>query len=242
MSIVQSAYIPWRGYFDLIGLADEFVLYDVVAYSKNSWRNRNRILAQEGAQWLTIPVKTAGRFGAPIDSIEVADRRWALRHWKSIAGCYARAPHFHTYHDLLRDLYEQAAAERLLSRVNELFLRRLAEVLGILTPIRRADEFDLPDDRILRLVAICEQAGADAYLTGPAARAYLSEEPFRERGIVVNWMDYSGYRPYRQCWDHPFVPDVSVLDLLLNEGPESLRWLKCASRWDGPRTVPPRAE
>lgn len=236
VAILQSSYVPWKGYFDIIGSVDEFILYDDVQYSKNDWRNRNRIKTQAGTAWMTIPVRQTGRFGQPIREVEIGDPRWAAKHWKSIQTHYARAPWFPELAPVLADLYERASAEPLLSRVNEMFLREICGLLGIETRITRSMDYQLRGDRVDRLVGLCQQAGAREYLSGPAARDYLEEGRFADKGIAVRWMDYSGYPEHRQLFSPPFVHEVSILDLLLNEGPQGARGYllstagACASR------------
>ncbi|HKV08984.1 MAG TPA: WbqC family protein [Thermoanaerobaculia bacterium] len=217
-AILQSSYIPWKGYFDLIRRVDEFILYDDVSYSKNDWRNRNRIKTRTGPLWLTIPVLATGRFGQRIRDVEIGDRRWAAKHWKSIQTHYARAPFFGEVAPVLRDLYERAEGEASLSCVNETFLKALCGLLEIGTRITRSEDYELRGDRTERLVHLCEQVGASEYLSGPAAKSYLDEEKFAAQGLAVRWMDYSGYPEHGQLFCPPFVHEVSVVDLLLNEG------------------------
>ena len=223
VAILQSSYVPWKGYFDIIGFVDEFILYDDVQYSKNSWRNRNRLKTREGTIWITIPVLWKGRFGQAIREVEIGDPRWAGKHWKSIQTHYARAAWFLELAPVLADLYEQAAGDRSLSRVNEMFLRAICDLLGIRTRITRSMDYRLWGDRVERLVGLCEQAGAGEYLSGPAAKEYLDESKFAEKGIAVRWMDYSSYPEYHQLFTPPFIHEVSILDLLLNEGPQGAR-------------------
>ncbi|HVG11275.1 MAG TPA: WbqC family protein [Thermoanaerobaculia bacterium] len=223
VAILQSSYVPWKGYFDIIGSVDEFILYDDVQYSKNDWRNRNRIKTPAGTAWMTIPVRQTGRFGQPIREVEIGDPRWAAKHWKSIQTHYARAPWFPELAPVLAGLYESASAEPLLSRVNEKFLRAICEILGIGTHITRSADYQLRGDRVDRLIGLCQQAGAAEYLSGPAARSYLDEDRFADKGIAVRWMDYSGYPEHRQLFSPPFIHEVSILDLLLNEGPLEAR-------------------
>ncbi len=223
VAILQSSYVPWKGYFDIIGAVDEFILYDDVQYSKNGWRNRNRIKTREGTAWITIPVLQTGRFGQLIREVEIRDPRWAARHWTSIQTHYARAPWFPALAPILGGLYERAAGELLLTRVNEMFLREICGLLGVGTRITRSTDYCLQGDRVDRLVDLCEQTGAGEYFSGPAARAYLEESRFAEKGIAVRWMDYSGYPEYQQLFSPPFIHEVSILDLLLNEGPQGAR-------------------
>ncbi|HEX4966688.1 MAG TPA: WbqC family protein [Thermoanaerobaculia bacterium] len=219
IAVLQSSYIPWKGYFDIIGQVDELILYDDAQFTKHDWRNRNRIKTQTGTAWLTIPVLHKGKFGQTIRETAIRDPGWALRHWKTLQTCYSRAAFFHDLAPAVRALYEQAAGERSLSRVNELFLRALCALLGIATRITQSADYELAGDRTQRLVHLCEQAGAGEYLTGPAASAYLEVERFASRGIAVEWMSYEGYPEYRQVHAPPFVHEVTVLDLLFNVGP-----------------------
>lgn len=170
-----------------------------------------------------------GRFGQTIREAEIGDPRWAARHWKSLQTFYARAGAFPDLAPIIQGLYERAAGERWLSSVNEIFLRGLCGLLGIPTRITRTSDYELLEGRTERLVHLCEQAGASEYLSGPAARAYLEEEQFADRGIAVRWMSYGGYAEYPQLHAPPFIHQVSVLDLLFNVGAlEARRHLRSA--------------
>ena len=222
LAAIQSSYVPWKGYFDVIAAVDEFVLYDDVQFTKNDWRNRNLVKSGNGTMWLTIPVRTKNRFGQAIRDVEVSDPRWSDKHWKSIVTYYSKAPHFDALAPWLEGLYREIGGESRLSVINERFIRAIAELLRIETEISQAGDYDLPDDRSERLVALCRQAGADVYLSGPAARSYLDRDLFARHDIEVRWMDYSGYPEYHQLHGE-FEHGVSILDLLLNVGPEGAK-------------------
>src|SRR5688572_26267180 len=128
--IVQSNYIPWKGYFDLMHDADEFILFDDRQYTRRDWRNRNQVKAENGLQWLTIPVEVKGKFVQRIDETVIFDRGWASNHWKRLVQLYRRAPHFKKYADQIEALYCSAANEQMLSSVNRLFLEGIGYVLG----------------------------------------------------------------------------------------------------------------
>jgi hypothetical protein len=105
VAIVQSSYIPWKGYFDLIRAADEFILLDDVQFTKRDWRSRNRIKTKDGPSWLTIPVHTKGKYQQTIAETAVSDAEWSRRHWQTIRGAYARAPYFEAYAGPFAALY-----------------------------------------------------------------------------------------------------------------------------------------
>lgn len=218
VAILQSNYIPWRGYFDIIGSVDEFVIYDVVQFTKRDWRNRNRIKTAAGLRWLTIPVVTAGAYHQTIAETRIADPSWAATHWRSLTHAYAHAPYFMEYRDRWADLYARCAALDSLSAVNRLLIEAIAAELGLTAAITDAAGYAAEGDRNERLVAICRAAGATVYLSGPSAKAYLDVDRFAGAGIAVEFMDYAGYRPYPQIHG-PFEPSVSVLDLIFNTGP-----------------------
>jgi hypothetical protein len=223
VAIVQSNYIPWKGYFDLINLSDEFVLFDDVQFTRRDWRNRNRIKTAQGVQWLTIPVAVKGNYSQCIRETQISDPAWGRKHWNSLVHSYSRAPHFSRYETMLRPLFSMD--ERSLSLVNHCFITTICDILGIETKITRSSDYQLTDGKSARLLTICQQAGADVYLSGPAARDYLDVELFRSNGIDVRFMDYSGYPEHHQLYP-PFEHAVTVLDLIFNEGANAPRFMK----------------
>jgi hypothetical protein len=227
IAIVQSAYIPWKGFFDLVGRCDEYVILDGAQFVKRHWHNRNQIKTASGVHWLTIAVVTKSRFEQPIDEVEVVGA-WADKHWKSLEHAYRRAPHFETYAERVRRLYESLERERLLTRVNETLLRALLQMLGIDLKITRDRDYAPQGSRSERLVDLCLKANAKRYLSGPSARDYLDEGLFAEAGIRVEWMTYGPYPTYPQAGG-AFVDTVSVLDVIFNTGTEARRYVQPAA-------------
>jgi hypothetical protein len=230
LAVLQSNYLPWRGYFDIIGCADDFVVYDIVQFTKNDWRNRNRIRTADGVRWLTIPIRTAGRFGQTVAEAQVVNEAWASSHWRSIAQAYARAPFFPEYRAVFEQALTSAAALTHLSQINRLLIETVCRVLGVTTVIRDARQFELPEGRNERLIALCRATGADIYVSGPSAQAYLDVSLFAASGVRIEFIDYSAYAPYPQVHGDPFEPSVSVLDLLFNTGPGAAGHLQFAQR------------
>lgn len=224
--ITQSNYLPWKGYFDLINTADEFHLFDEVQYTRRDWRNRNKVVVDGTVKWLTIPVKTKGHYNSPIAEMEVVDKTWTEKHWNTIHHAYGRTPYFAEYGPHLEDTYAAAARLTLLSDINRLFLERLAGILDIHTPVLDAAEVPrTTDDPTGRLVEICVARGADRYVSGPAARAYIQEDLFEAAGVELCYADYGGYPDYPQ--ELPKTEHgVSVIDLLMREGPTARDHLK----------------
>jgi hypothetical protein len=228
IAILQSSYIPWKGYFDIINMVDEFVLFDDVQFTRRDWRTRNRIKTKQGTQWLTIPVHVKGAYHQRIRDVVAVDDKWRRVHWKSMRHSYSRAAHFGLYADAFEELY-LGSGERRLTSINFSFLVALCKMLGIHTPLTYSWDYQLQSERSLRLASICEQAGATHYLSGPAAKAYLNEQVFAERQIEIEYMDYTGYPEYAESFP-PFLHEVSVVDLLFNHGPDASRFMKSFHR------------
>src|SRR3954452_8369713 len=167
MAILQSSYIPWKGYFDLIRAVDEFILFDDVQYTRRDWRNRNTIKTRDGLKWLSIPVSVKGKYAQRIRDVVVQDGAWAERHWRTLVGSYARSPHFGRFRALFASLYERCGSEQRLSRINRTFIEQVCEILGIHTRLTDSMDYQLLDDRTERLLGLCQQAGATEYLSGP---------------------------------------------------------------------------
>ena len=224
LAIVQSNYIPWRGYFDLINSVDEFILFDDAQYTTRDWRNRNAIKTPNGLLWLTIPVQVRGKYLQKIKDTVVSDENWSHQHWQSIVHNYSQAPYFKEYREQFQELY-LGTKERHLSQVNRSFITAICRILGIGTVISCSMDYDLIEGKTARLIKLCKDAGAAEYLSGPAARAYLDEELFRKEGIKLSYMDYSGYPEYHQLYP-PFEPNVSIIDLIFNEGASAVRYMR----------------
>jgi len=223
IAILQSNYIPWKGYFDLIHMVDEFIFYDEVQYTKNDWRNRNIIQTKQGSLWLTIPVRQQN-LGQLIEDTKISDKKWNKKHWATLSQNYSKAKYFHEYKELFEQLYLESN-EEYLCEINYKFIVEINKILGIKTKLRWSNEFNLMDGQTEKLLGICKDCKADVYLSGVAAQGYLNEELFKKEGIEVEWMDYSGYREYKQSFK-PFNHRVSILDLIFHEGKDAIKYMK----------------
>jgi hypothetical protein len=226
--IIQSNYIPWKGYFDFIDSVDEFVILDDVQYTRRDWRNRNVIKTPQGLKWLTIPVDVSGRYNQTIRETRISASKWVREHLATLQHVYARAPFFEEEWAWLRPLYESCEGIEHLSEVNEAFLHAICKRLEITTPLRRSSEFDAPPGKNERLIAICRRMGASEYLSGPAARAYMDEDLWLRSGVRVRYKSYGGYPEYPQMYGE-FEHGVSIIDLLFCTGPDARRHFKSAS-------------
>jgi hypothetical protein len=225
IAIVQSNYIPWKGYFDLINSVDEFVLFDDMQYTRRDWRNRNKIKTANGVKWLTIPVQAKGKYTQAIRDVIVADADWATKHLKSIVVNYARSDFFADFSKIIEQTYLEASHLKTLSEINYLFIQTVCGILGILTEISWSWDYELENDKNLRLVSICKQAAAKHYISGPAAKTYLNDELFAAEDIAVSYFDYNQYPEYKQLYP-PFDHHVTILDLIFNTGKNAKTFMR----------------
>lgn len=217
VAVLQSNYVPWRGYFDIIHDVDLFVFYDEVQYTKNDWRNRNRIITPRGTQWLTVPVY--GSTDKEISEIEIVPGRWGEKHYQALLTNYGKAPYFDRYKGWLKDIYHQNW--KTLSELNQTLIRTISrEYLEIGTRFAKSTEFTSHGKSSEKLLSLLRSIGATSYVSGPAAQSYMDLDAFSAAGIEVIWKDYHGYPAYEQLHE-PFDPYVSILDVLFNTGPRA---------------------
>lgn len=218
--IIQSSYIPWRGYFDFIHDCDVFVFHDDIPYTKQDWRNRNRIKTQSGLKWLTVPV---GRVPTRtlIDQVAITDPSWSNEHLKFIKINYWKAPYFDPYFKFLESLYKHPW--RQLAELNRTLTIEIARSLDIRAKFICSSDLNVSGEKTDRIARICREVGADHYLSGPSARAYLDEERLNRHGIQVSYKVYD-YPHYPQLHGS-FEPQVSIIDLLFNCGARAPEWI-----------------
>jgi hypothetical protein len=223
--ILQPSYIPWRGYFNQIWKADLFIFYDDVQYDKNGWRNRNRIKTSQGLQWLTIPVHTKGSVpeGTLINKINISwEKPWPLHHWRGIQFAYRNAPFFSQYEHYFSEIFSRKP--KLLADFTIETTIEISRLLGIdHTQFIRSSEIpNIEGARTDRLISILERVGADYYISGPSAKDYIEREKFVSAGIKLEYINYD-YPEYEQLHP-PFEGQVSIIDLMFMQGPNSLEF------------------
>jgi hypothetical protein len=227
VAILQSNYIPWKGYFDLINMVDLFIFHDDLQYTKGDWRNRNLIKTPKGVQWLTIPCGTDEH--RLICEVELSDHSWQAKHWSLIKANYERTEYFKQYRPFFEDIY-LGAKWRSLSEMNQAIVTRISrELLGITTEFEDSRKYALTQRKAERVKELLIKCGADEYLSGPAAKDYLAEEFLAKAGIRLEWMSYNGYPEYPQLHP-PFAHQVSIIDLLFNTGSEAVNFMKSFSK------------
>lgn len=229
VTIMQSAYLPWLGFFDRIAKSDLLIVLDHVTMDRNSktkFANRNRIRTATGSTWLTVPILMRGHTrNLALSHIEIDNaQRWQQKHWRSIEMNYQRAPNYRAYADRLEPFYGRPWKH--LSDLSNALVDTLLQFLGISTPYRLSSTMACEGTGSDLIVNLCRSAGATTYLSGPFGRDYLDRGSFADAGVKLLFHDYP-HPHYAQVFDG-FECYMSVIDLLFNHGPESLAILRSA--------------
>lgn len=222
VAVLQSNYIPWKGYFDIIHDVDLFIFYDDVQYTKNDWRNRNRVKSPAGSQWLTIP--TGAHNDQLICDIQIENKQWARKHFNTLQANYSRTPYFKLYKQFLENVYLEREWLNL-SLLNQYLIKTIStQFLGIRTTFKDSREFNLSGQKLERLLQLLRQAEAGVYLSGPAAKDYIEDQMFVESNVLLQYKDYAGYPEYDQVHP-PFDHYVTIFDLLFHTGPDAAYYI-----------------
>lgn len=218
IAIAQPTFLPWLGWFDLADQVDFLILLDDVALSKQSWQQRNRIQTPDGLSYLTVPIRTAGKFGQRICDTEIIGDKFVKKTLRTVAQNYRRAEHFERYYPEFCAVLENSVASGSLCGLNCGLIDWLAAQLGVFTPSVRSSQLGVGGKRGNHVAMLCEHVGAKRYISPAGAEDYLIEDrtEFDRRTIAVEVHVYE-HPVYRQCFQ-PFEPYASALDLLLNEG------------------------
>ena len=224
VAILQSNYIPWKGYFDMIAAVDEFIIYDDMQYTKRDWRNRNQIKTPQGVKWLTVPVLVKGKYHQSIRDTEIDGHDWAETHWATLCQNYRKSTNFNEIASWLEPLYLNNNHSHI-STLNRQLIEHICLYLGINTKISHSWDYPLADGKTERLAELCASAGGTEYISGPSAKDYIDKSVFETSKIKLTWFDYDGYSEYPQLWGE-FTHGVTILDLLFNCGRDAHRYMR----------------
>jgi hypothetical protein len=228
VAIHQPNFIPWVGYFNKINKSDVFVLFDDVQFPRaKTFGNRVEIKTNNGAVWLTVPVTNRGEMNN-FNEVEIDNsQNWAGKSLKTIKLAYQKAACFNDYFEEFSAIYTAKHAH--LTDLNLALMNFAVAKTGITTKLVRSSE--MPEAAGLngaeKIMAILKALNATTYLSGKGAgsRRYINEDDFKTEGIELVWQSYNP-KPYRQLWGGDFIPNLSIIDLLFNEGPESIKYIQ----------------
>lgn len=223
----QPEYLPYLGFFYKMTQCDQFVLVDHVQFLKKSFQNRNSIRSKTGKLLLTVPVLTKGRPTQRIDEVLINNGEiWARKHWRSIHLNYRGYPFFKDHQDFFEDVFTRRW-ERLVD-LNGSIISYLMKCFGIERPLLYSSHYAISGWKTDMLIDLCMKLGADTYVSGWGAKAYVEVEKFRQHALTHRFVRFV-HPTYTQS-DEPFIPGLSAIDLLFNYGPEAKTVLSEACR------------
>ncbi len=222
VTIHQPTFLPYLGFFRKIAMSDIFVVYDTAQYSRGDWHNRNRILGPNGVLWLTVPMR-AGLHDS-FRSATLADTAFVRKHLAAISHAYERSPYFHSIYPALKKLYLSPSSS--LAEHNWKFIGFFLKLLGLNPKIVWSHDIPGMEEKhsTAAIAHIAGYLGAESYVSGTDGPNYMDMNLLADKGIRVELNDYSA-RPYPQLWTDKHVPHLSVIDALMNVGPEGVRKL-----------------
>ena len=212
----QPEYMPWLGFFDKLARCDTFVIYDDAQYQHGGFHNRNKIRTMQGWEWLTVPIS----HGHPqtIKDVKISGAEWVNKQLSIITQNYEKTPYFNDYFPKIKEAIN--FNHELLIGLNLNLIKVIAEILNIKANMVRSSEFPYSGkEKNEKLVSMCKFMGADTYLSGSGGKSYVNEAMFAESKIKVQWHNYE-HPTYRQRFEG-FQPNLSIIDLLFNAGPQS---------------------
>jgi len=220
IAVHQPEYLPYIGFFHKLMNCDKFVLLDHVQFSKNLFQNRNRIRTDAGEFFLTVPVFTKGKHGQSISEVQIDNKRnWQNKHWRSIELNYHKTEFFEEYKKNFEEIYSKKWET--LTLLNENIIRYLANQLGINIEIVKSSEFKPAGSKTDMLIDLCKKLNADTYLSGEGGRRYIDITKFEKNNLTHLYTNFK-HPTYNQQFE-PFIPNMSVIDLLFNHGSKTSR-------------------
>ena len=230
VSIHQPDFIPWLGFFDKIRLSDLFIIGDNVQFRKKGWTNRNQIKTANGVSWLTIPVHQ--ELGQPINVVKIRkdsqnNMEWYETHLRTLQVNYGKSKFFDEYIGHIEKIYHKK--HEFLADFNLELLDMILKILDINVPILKLSEMNLKGEKTELIVNICKKIGADSYLSGKGGANYMDENLIKSNNIKLVYHKFNHPEYEQRFMKLGFIPNMSIIDLLFNEGPNSLNIIKSGS-------------
>lgn len=212
----QPEYLPWLGFFDKLARSDVFVIYDDAQYQHGGFHNRNKIRTAKGWEWLTVPIIHG--YPQTIKDVKISGIQWKSKHLNAIIQNYEKTRYFKDYFPLIKEAID--FDHKLLIDLDLHLIKTIAEILSIKINFARSSKFPyIGKEKNAKLVSMCEFMGAESYLSGSGGKAYIDETLFSTANIQIHWHNYE-HPTYKQRYEG-FLPNMSIIDLLFNLGPQT---------------------
>ncbi len=219
---MQPTFLPWIGYFALIDRVDEFIIFDHVQFEKRSWQQRNKIKTPSGELWLSVPVSSKGKQGQAIKEAEIlyeGDKNPLEKIVRSLELNYKKTPFFNEYAEDIFNFFN--SKPQFIADLNLDIIKWVCGILEITTPLIKSSTMELSGTKDMLLVDVCKNRKAEHYISPPGSKVYLEgSDAFENENIMLSYHDYN--HPQYNQMHGDFVPFMCILDLLFNEGNNSV--------------------
>lgn len=230
ISIIQPSFFPWLGYIEQIARSDIFVYLDDVQYTRKDWRSRNKLKSPSGEKIVSVPVVKTQRDSTLMNGAVISyNDPWQDAILNKLREWYKKAAYFSDVYPGLENAIKKE--HRLLVELIYETNNWIFEYLGIRPEIKYSSQIPIVGgDKNSRIIKICKHHQADVLYDGKAAESFIDKEEFKKNGINVIFQNYE-HRPYKQLWGE-FIPFLSVVDLLMNCGKDSLEIILASPKPD----------
>lgn len=226
VAISQPTFLPWQGYFALIDHVDYFFFLDNVQFLKRSWIQRNKIKSNDKEFFLTIPVKTKNKYLQEIKDVEIDYDNFKIEKiLKTIKTNYSKTKFFDKYYETIESILKKK--ENRLMDLNVNLIERICSEIGINTSKKLVSQLDyeFSEKKTDLLKKICQIQKCNYYISTIGAKSYMGHlDKFEGTEIKINFFDYLNMK-YHQI-GQKFLSHLSIIDLLFNEGPNTLKILR----------------
>jgi len=218
VAIMQPTYIPWVGYFALMDYVDEFIILDHVQFARRSWQQRNRIVSKGREHMLSVAVQKANRDSVISEILLSNPEKELIKHQSTIEQAYSKCDFFDEYSSAFKSCYSDVTS---LLSLNMNIINFLKSCFEINTPLVLSSELSVTGAKSELMYNLCKARSATHYISSPGSREYMeSVEGFDFEAVPVSYFEYQPCS-YTQLSDS-FIPYMGAIDLLFNEGPNSI--------------------
>ncbi len=229
-TILQPTYLPWIGYFEMIASSDIYIAFDSAQFTKKTFDHRNKIKTANGVVCLSLPVQRAPQKTRTCDiKISYNQENPLEKHFKTIELAYKKAPYFEKYKPLFEKFYSQKYV--LLRDLNVGMIKLICNILGIKTKIILSSDLNLNDQgmgKTERVINLCKKAQITHLYDAQGAEEFLDKSLFKKDGILIDFQKFE-HPEYPQLWGE-FIPYLSVIDLIFNQGDKSFSIIRSGIR------------
>ena len=224
--ITQPTYFSWIGFFSFVAASKNIVLLDDVQFVRRGWQQRNKILKNNTYQYLTVPVKKSGLYKQLLKDVKIIDNNFYNKHLKIIKHNYAKTPYFKKYYKEFLELDEKISKLDNLCEVNIIIIKKICELIDLNINFTKSSDLNVEGKKSEKLINICNKLSFSNLLSNEGTIDYITNdiELFKRKKISILFYRYNSIEYKQQSSE--FVKNLSIIDLLFNEGPNSINFLK----------------